>query len=120
MKVKQLQQSIAHAWNGCRYAYRNEQNLRIHTVAAIWVLVAAAALQINLHDWVILILTIILVLGVELINSGAEILADLIKPRLNSQVKVMKDTMAGAVLVVSIGAAIVGALVFYPYIIELI
>lgn len=118
--MKQRLQSIIYAWNGLVYALRHEPNMRIHLVAAIAVIVFGFFFRVTINEWVALILSITLVFTVELLNSGIEALSDLVKPRLHVQVGTIKDLMAAVVLTSSIGAAVVGILIFAPHIIELL
>ena len=57
-------------------------------------------------------------LVLELLNGAVERLVDLFKPRMHAYAEQIKDMMAGAVLVSSIGALIVGILVFWPHVAE--
>ncbi len=52
----------------------------------------------------------------ELVNTAFEHLCDVVQPELHASVKAAKDVAAGAVLVASIGAAVIGVLVFWPYV----
>jgi diacylglycerol kinase len=38
-----------------------------------------------------------------------------VQPELHASVKAAKDVAAGAVLIAAVGAAVIGALVFWPY-----
>ena len=64
---------------------------------------------------VALLLLITAVLVLELINSVFERISDGLKPRLHPMVKDIKDIMAGAVFLSSLVAAIIGILIFWPY-----
>jgi diacylglycerol kinase len=41
---------------------------------------------------------------------------DMMKPRVHPYVRVIKDLVAGSVLISAFGAMIIGALIFLPYI----
>jgi diacylglycerol kinase len=56
------------------------------------------------------------VLVLELLNTSIEHLVDLVKPRLNEYVKEVKDVMAGAVLLASVFAVIIGAVIFWGHV----
>ena len=68
----------------------------------------------RLH-WTILALCIGTVLTAETMNSAIERLMDRIEPRYDQPVRDIKDLAAGAVLLISGVAAIVGAIVLWPY-----
>ncbi len=72
--------------------------------------------RVSADDWRWLVLAIAIVLAAELVNTAFEHLCDVVQPELHASVKAAKDVAAGAVLVASIGAAVIGVLVFWPYV----
>jgi len=66
------------------------------------------------------IISIALVLSLEIVNSAIETLADAITKEKNQKIKKSKDLAAGAVLLAVFGAAIVGGLIFFPKILEIV
>ncbi len=112
--------SIRYAMRGISYTYTHERNFRIQFFVGILVVVLSFVLQMKTYEKIILAMMIAFVLVLELLNTTIEMFLDLLKPRLSPQVELVKDIMAGAVLLASIGSLIVGGIVFIPYIIELI
>jgi diacylglycerol kinase len=51
----------------------------------------------------------------EAFNTAIESICDLLSPQFSEHARVAKDVGAGAVLIVSIGAASIGLLTFWPY-----
>ena len=72
--------------------------------------------QVKVWEAVALIIVMGMVLILELVNTIFEKIVDILKPRIHHYVEVIKDIMATAVLMASVGAAIVGIIIFYPYI----
>ena len=72
-------------------------------------------LPVTSGEAAILMLTIGLVLSMELANTAIERMTDILKPRVHPYARVVKDTMAGAVLIVSVTALVVGVVIFLPY-----
>jgi diacylglycerol kinase len=107
--------SFAHAFRGVAVLLREQHNARIHLCATVLVLAAAAWLEVARLDWVVLLLTIALVWTAEALNSSLEYLADAAVPDHHELIGKAKDVAAAAVLVCAIVAALVGALVFLPY-----
>jgi len=62
-----------------------------------------------------LFLVIFAVLVVELVNSMFERVVDILKPRIHPYAQLIKDITAAAVLLASVGAVIVGIIIFWPY-----
>jgi diacylglycerol kinase len=61
-----------------------------------------------------LILTIVLVIAAEGLNTAVETLVDFISPGHDPRAGKIKDLTAGAVLVTAIGSIVVGFLIFLP------
>ncbi len=96
-------------------AWKSEQSFRVQVFAALIVLLLIWWFTVPLWQAIALLLLIILVLTLELINSILERFVDVFKPRIHPMVQEIKDLMAGAVLIASVGALIVGLLIFLPY-----
>lgn len=118
MNIKRLFSSFKDAVHGVHFVLTHEQNFRIHSVIALIVLGAAFFMPLTNGERGLIILTIIIVLGFELVNTAIEKLLDVVNPRLHEQVKVLKDIMAGLVLLAAVGAAVVGVIIFAPIILE--
>lgn len=71
-------------------------------------------------EWLFVIILIIGVFALELFNTAIERFLDLFYPDKNEMVKNIKDLMAGGVAIVSIGAGIIGCIIFLPRIVALI
>lgn len=84
-------------------------------VAAISVIVAAILLQVSRVEWAMLIMCIVLVLSLEALNSALEKLSDQVTKEYSPLIRDAKDMAAGAVLIAAIGSAIIGLIIFVPY-----
>ncbi|MBO7602659.1 MAG: diacylglycerol kinase family protein [Bacteroidaceae bacterium] len=115
---KQLK-SFTFAWKGILTCAGHEQNITFHLVAAIVVVVAGFFFNITHTEWMVVMLCIGTVITAELFNSAIERLVDLVSPEWQKIAGEVKDIAAGAVLVTAITAAIVGLIVFLPYVIAL-
>ena len=56
------------------------------------------------------------VLTLELVNIAIERLLDFLQPEYSDKVRIIKDLMAAIVLLASLGAAVIGLIVFWPHI----
>lgn len=113
-KISQFVKSFGYAIKGIAVAVRTEQNLQIHLVAVVVVVVAGVKLQVSTAEWMVLVLCFGIVISAELINSAIEKLVDLVSPEYNAKAGLIKDIAAGAVLVVAMAAAVVGGFIFIP------
>lgn len=114
---KKFGKSLSFAVYGLSYVYKNERNFRIQVATAIVVVLLMLVFPLKGWERVALTLVITLVLVLELINTIMEKIIDILKPRIHHYVEIIKDMMAAAVLIASVGAFIIGILIFYPYLI---
>lgn len=112
--------SITDAMNGVIEVLRSERNAKIHVIVALLVLLLGIFVKISNAEMAALFFAILLVFLSEIMNTAVEKTIDLIDTRHNPKIKLIKDMTAGAVLVASVGAAIIGIAIFYPYILELV
>ena len=115
-KKTTINNSFRFAVEGIFQAIKDNRNLKIHLIVAILVLVASFYFKITREEFLVVIVMIILVIAAEMINTSIEEMVDLITTEHRLQAKAAKDVAAGMVLVVTIGAVIVGLYIFLPYI----
>lgn len=111
--------SFRYAIEGLIAAAKSEANVQFHLVFALIVVLAGFFFAIHAWEWVAVILCISMVMGMELINTSIEKAMDLLHPDQHPKVKIIKDIAAGAVLLTSIGSAIIGLIIFLPKILVL-
>ncbi|NCO05242.1 MAG: diacylglycerol kinase [Candidatus Magasanikbacteria bacterium] len=116
MNIRRIVYSFADAYRGVRYVWHQEQNFRLQSWAAFFVLSLAITLHVGKIELLVLLLLIAMVLLLEILNTAMEHFIDVLKPRLHHQVGVIKDIMAAAVLCGALSAGIIGIVIFYPYI----
>lgn len=108
--------SILHALAGIIHTANQESNFKYELMMALFVTFVGLLFQIRSWEWIALILCIGLVLASELINTAIENTVDLFAGnQYYDLAKQAKDAAAGAVLVISIMASIIGLLIFVPY-----
>ena len=112
--------SLRYALVGLWYILKSEPNARIHLVTAVAVFTAGLALGLSNAELAAIFFAIIIVFLAEIINTAFEKTLDIIDPEYSPQVKLIKDMAAGAVLVASIGAVIIGVAIFRPYVLGLL
>ena len=117
---KRLLNSFKYAFEGLKYAFIYEQNLTVHILATIIVILIDILFKISIFEWIAIFLIIGLVIATELINTSIEATIDLVTDEINPLAKIAKDTAAAAVLVFGLTALIIGALIFMPKIINMI
>lgn len=115
-----LLDSFKCAIDGIFQCIKAERNVKIHLTAGFVVLFMAFFLRITKIEFIIIVLLIGLVLTFEIFNTSIETTVDLVTREYQPLAKKAKDMAAGAVLMFSIFTAIIGGIIFLPYIINLI
>ncbi len=116
IKKKNVMQTLIdmfrYASRGIYIAFKEERNMRIHTIIGMIVLVCGVVFKITLMEWLIVIICITLILVVEMINTAIENIVDFISPEYHQLAGKIKDISSGAVMLTSFGVAIVGIVIF--------
>lgn len=107
--------SVSFALEGIAYAFRTQRNVRIQSAAGAGALTLAIVLRLPVHQTVLVAALTALVLFAELMNTAIEATLDhRVGTTFDPSVKRIKDIAAASVLVVSLGAAALGASMFLP------
>lgn len=106
--------SFYYAGAGLKQFFRQEHNARIHLAAAIVVSILAWRLKVSQMEAVALVIVIGLVWVTEILNTCLEKAMDFITREKHPEIKIIKDLAAGAVLIATITAVIVGSFIFIP------
>ena len=112
MQERRFVESFNAAVEGFIYALRTERNMRIHFLAAFFLLLLGIYLNFTYLEIVALCVTITLVLVSEMVNTALELIVDMIKSDFHPIARVVKDVSAGVVLLASINGIIVGYILF--------
>ncbi len=112
--LKKFSRSFSHAIRGVKCVLK-EQNFRVQILFSIVVIFLILFFGLKIWEAAALVMMIVLVLVLEIINSIFERIMDILEPRVHPYAKTVKDMMAAAVLIASIGAAFVGIVIFWPY-----
>ena len=108
--------SFKYAFAGIAAALKEEPKLIFHLLTGLIVLIISFILGISRQDWTIIIFLIGFVIAVELTNTAIEAVVDQFTDQIHPGAKLAKDISAGAVLIAAITSAIIGIMVFWPYI----
>ena len=108
--------SFACAFKGIGLMFGAGANMRIHFCAALAAIGAGFYFKISPIEWCLITLCCVMVIATEGLNTALERLADRVHPEQHPEIGKAKDLAAGATLIVAIGAAIVGLIIFGRYI----
>ena len=110
--------SVGHALAGIGFLIRNEPNMRIHLIFAAAVILLGGWLNIGPAGWRWLVIAMTLVPLAEALNTGVEQACNAINREFRPEIKAAKDAAAAGVLIAAIGAALIGASVFIPELLD--
>ena len=114
-KTQGFGRTFKNARKGLRIVLKSERNIRIHFMAATFILLLGMVLGLNIVKLCILLFAIALVVVTEMINSAIEFSLDAVfHNRYSTLVGMAKDISAGAVMFVTFVAIIIGVMIFVP------
>lgn len=117
--LSRLNNSFKFALTGISHSVNENQNIKIHLIAAIFVLIFALLLGLTRYEFFGIGILIVLVISAEMINSAIEEVVNLLVKEHRQEAKIAKDVSAGMVLLISTFALIVGLFIFIPHILNL-
>jgi len=104
--------SFNNASEGIIHVLRTQRNMRIHFAVAFFVLIEALIVNVTKLELIALLISITFVLIAEMLNTGLEAAIDIATTSFDPMAKLAKDIAAGAVLIATVNAVLVGYLVF--------
>ncbi len=93
---------------------RTEASIKVQFVIALITAAAGFYFEISTTEWILQCLAIGLVMGIEGMNTAVEKLSDFVQPSHDEKIGFIKDVSAGAVMIVSILASVIGLLIYIP------
>lgn len=115
-----LGRSFRFAARGLAWVVATQRNARIHLLAALVVATAGAWFRISAVEWCLVTAATGGVFAAEALNTAVEKLADRVTLEKDERIRDAKDAAAGAVLAVSIGAAVIGGIIFLPRVLAML
>ena len=106
--------SFRHALAGIRALILSEHNARIHLTATIAVVIMSLILKVSRHEGLMITIAVGFVWIAEMFNTCIEKTLDFISTEKHPEIKSIKDIAAGAVLIASVTAFVIGLTIFIP------
>ena len=110
--------SLSFAINGIKYCFKMEKHYKFHIFAFILIMILSFLLKLSSIEFIFIIAVSFLVIITEMLNTCVEVIVDMITKDYNVLAMYAKDLGAGAVLISSILAVIIGLIIFIPKIIR--
>jgi len=112
--------SVFFALRGIYNFFRVERNGQIQGSIAVLAIAAGCFFRLQKIEWLFLILCIGAVISLEMLNSAIERVCNMYTTDFHPAIKIIKDVAAAAVLWTAIIAAIIGGIIFLPYVFQLL
>ncbi len=106
--------SVGFAIRGAILLIRSEASIKIQVCLGLIMTAAGFYFDISTTEWIMQLFAIALVLGTEGMNTAVEKLCDFVQPEFDEKIGFIKDISAGAVMLVSIVASIIGCMIYIP------
>lgn len=112
--IKNRIKGVGYALRGALLLIRTEASIKVQVFIGLIMTAAGFYFEISNTEWILQIFAIALVLGVESLNTAIEKIADFVQPEFDTKIGLIKDVSAGAVMLVSIAACIMGLIIYCP------
>lgn len=112
--IKNRLKSVGFALRGALLLIRSEASIKIQVFIAIVMTAAGFYFEISSTEWILQIFAIGMVMGTEGVNTAIEKVCDFVQPEFDAKIGFIKDVSAGAVMLVSIAATIIGFIIYVP------
>ncbi len=111
---------FSHAFRGLHVFWNSTRNAKIHMFLGILAVILGIYFCISILEWLAIVFAIGFVFITEILNTAIEIDIDLTSPQYHPFARDTKDVAAGAVLLASFVAFLVGAIIFIPKILSVL
>jgi len=111
-KNKNFFTAVKNSFLGLKYVFSHHRHFKIQIIFAILILILSYFFNLNIFEFLFIILVIFLVLISEIINTLIEEILNFVHPHYNDKIKIIKDISSGMVIVAVIFSLLVGIVVF--------
>ncbi|MCL5244448.1 diacylglycerol kinase family protein [Cellulophaga sp. 20_2_10] len=106
--------SVGYALKGAILLLKTEASIKVQFFICILITSLGFYFKISSSEWIFQTFAIGMVMGIEGLNTAIEKIADYVQPEFDVKIGFIKDVAAGAVMIVSITASIVGCIIYIP------
>ncbi|MEW6714752.1 MAG: diacylglycerol kinase [Nitrospirota bacterium] len=113
MPLRKWFESANHAINGILHAAKTQRHMRYHMYASMLVLIFSLIIGVRGADFLFIVVLAIMVIAAEMLNTAIEDIVNILFKDYDQRAKAIKDIAAGAVLITSFGAAVIGYIILF-------
>jgi len=118
--IKKRIKGLIIAISGMFFLLKNEDSIKVQSLFFLLFIFLGYYFEIKKNEWIIHIILIGFILTAEALNTVAEKICDLINPKYDERIKLIKDISAGAVSFAVLSSLIILVIIYFPYIRQLI
>ena len=115
MKKPPFYKSLSAAFKGLFWMLKNERNFQLEIFAFLINVILIFWMKLNQLDSIIILFICGFVLVAEILNTGVEKICDFVEPNFHSKIGIIKDIAAGSVLLATLFAILIGGIIYWPY-----
>jgi diacylglycerol kinase (ATP) len=112
--LKKFILGFVYAFQGLFVLVKTERNFKFQLFAFICISLVGFYFQIDKSEWLSVLIISAVILSAEALNSAIEKLCNHLHPEIHPSIKQVKDISAAAVLISSIIAIAIAAIIFIP------
>ena len=116
---KSFLDSWVNAINGIIYATTTQGNVKKQLIIIAFAIVLSLLFELSRIEFIAIILSVVLIIITEMINTGIETLVDLYTDIYHPKAKIAKDVGAGAVVISALNMVIISYFIFFDKIAEM-
>ena len=112
--IRDVMNKFKYSFQGMAYCFTHETSFIFETIAMIGVVICGILLDISFVEWIFSILSLLLIMEVEFLNTAIEATVDMVTQEYHPLAKIAKDCGSAATCMASLMATIVNLVIFVP------
>lgn len=96
--LNRIKKSLDFAFQGFYYSCNTQFNFRVELLYSVIIVGLFYTVDLTYVEWMIVVLSLIILLASELFNTAIELICDLVNLKYNLKIKRIKDVAAAGVL----------------------
>lgn len=118
--IQDIFNKFKYSFQGMAYCFTHETSFIFETIAMFFVIVFGIIFKITFIEWIFSVLSLLLVMEVEFLNTAIEATVDMVTEKFHPLAKIAKDCGSAATCMASFMALIVNLIIFIPKLMELL
>lgn len=112
--IKDIMHKFKYSFQGLAYCFKNETSFTFEAIAIVGLIILGIIFKLSIIEWVICIVSLLLIMEIELLNTGIEATVDMFTKEFNPFAKIAKDCGSAATCLATFSALIVNLTIFIP------